>query len=118
MKKKRKTPPNDTGEPFPWLGRLQAVVPSSKIEAFMARVRFRGHSSSLQFRFPMDTTARRNSRAGAFPRLLIALACLFLFSFACFAQGDSDVHISPRKGPEPAKAADIDPSLKTHTKPY
>ncbi len=95
----------------------------------MARLRVSGRGSSLQFRFPMSTPARISSDVSVvvpgglparreFSRAFLIFLCCILFSLGALAQGDADVHIAPRKGPEPVKAPDIDPSLKTHTKPY
>ena len=48
--------------------------------------------------------------------LLLVGAC---FSVPAFAQSLSEeVHVQPRVQPPPPKAPEIDPALKTHTKPY
>jgi len=48
--------------------------------------------------------------------LLLVVACL---PFPAFAQNlTEDVHVKPRVQPPAPKEPDIDPALKTHTKPY
>src|SRR5581483_7088852 len=50
-----------------------------------------------------------------FGQVLMAVAFLCVATFACAQEGaDSNVHVQPR---QPQPGGDIDPSLKTHTKP-
>lgn len=53
--------------------------------------------------------------------VIMLAAMLLAFAPAIRAQEQSDVHITPRKPPESEQKtaeADIDPSLKTHTRPF
>ncbi|MCI0350162.1 MAG: VWA domain-containing protein, partial [Acidobacteriales bacterium] len=50
--------------------------------------------------------------------ILLGLAMPFTLALPGFGQGSEiDVHITPQKEPEKPKQPEIDPSLKTHTKP-
>jgi Ca-activated chloride channel homolog len=50
--------------------------------------------------------------------VLLVVAVAFALAPATFGQGsEMDVHITPQKEPEKPKQPEIDPSLKTHTKP-
>ena len=49
--------------------------------------------------------------------MLIILMLFAVCAIAARAQGDQDVHISPRKSPEKPKDQLLDPALRTHTRP-
>ncbi|MCU1287046.1 MAG: von Willebrand factor, type [Acidobacteriales bacterium] len=70
---------------------------------------------------PEEITLFRGAKRFLFPRLPLTLCFglwLLLISFAV-AQTADDVHIQPRKKPDPPGTPHVveDPSLKTHTKP-
>ena len=79
----------------------------SKIQASYPR-----YATGLSPRPPVQFSVR------AFLRFLLAACLLGLFALPLIAQSD-DVHITPReaKKTDPAPTDNIDPSLKTHTKP-
>lgn len=80
----------------------------------MARIRSFGPG----FRYSLGKVLKSAvpARAAVLPLILVIAWMLGAAPLASAQSSISDVHITPRKQPE-KKPADIDPSLKTHTKP-
>ncbi len=85
----------------------------------MARKRSNGRGSSRIA--PASPRVRRSDCLNACKRPARLLAALLLLRGLVCVPGmqaqEPDVHITPRKLPDPPKPPDIDPALKTHTKP-
>ena len=85
------------------------------------------HRSFPKFGPSLKETGRNHSQACALATLMLAVF-LFLLSPLAFTQSTEDVHVTPRVSPQPPQtqatmlpggsaSPDVNPSLKTHTRP-
>jgi Ca-activated chloride channel family protein len=94
---------------------FRAVIPSTEREGFMARNGRFGPG----FRLPLGKKLYRVTQAAAGLLSLMWVACFLLGAAPpAWAQAStSEVHITPRTQPEKKPIDQVDPSLRTHTKP-
>jgi Ca-activated chloride channel family protein len=101
------------------LRRFKTVLVSGSYEVFGARFRKSGSFASKPARtFQPCVGPMLSARRSSFRSVRAAILVVTTFSaFSIFAQNSTeDVHIQPRPQPAP-KAAEIDPALRSHSKP-
>src|SRR5574340_1046805 len=94
---------------------FRAVIPSIKQEGPTAR----GTCFGPRVRLPQGDRMHRAAQAGAALLVLAVMAAVVLGAVppAQAQTSIEDVHITPRKSTEKKPIDEIDPSLRTHTKP-